>query len=92
MPVLKLDSQGLVAWISFKFIFIDRSCKSKNGWRQYNTYLDSGVGHSDDTEVGVFFDVPGFIKKHSLLTIEFEVNCKSQCRLILEKVGFIYSL
>eukprot|EP00794_Sanderia_malayensis_P006299 gene6299-7021_t len=63
----------------------ERSCQSQSGWRQYNTYMDSGTGHSDDAKLGIFIEVPSFSKQHSLLTIEFEMKCKSLCRLRLEK-------
>ena len=51
-----------------------------------NTYLDSGVGHSDDADLGLYFHVSEFTKFDSQLVFEFELDCKSPCRLFLEEV------
>ena len=73
-------------------MFLERSCKSSNGWRQFYTYIDTGVGHADDTEVGLKLKVPGFKRPVSAIIIEYEVMCKSFCAFIVEVVRFIYLL
>eukprot|EP00795_Rhopilema_esculentum_P002301 gene2301-17920_t len=62
----------------------ERSCKSSTGWRQFNTFMDTGVGHADDAEVGLMLRVPGFKSATSTFVIEFEVQCKSFCTFIIE--------
>jgi len=63
---------------------IDRSCKSSNGWRQFYTFIDTGIGHADDTEVGFKLVVPAFRRPVSTVTVEYEVICTSFCVFIIE--------
>ena len=66
--------------------FAERACTTKEGFVNMNTYLESGVGHSDDADLGLYFNVSEFTKFNSQLVFEFELDCKSPCRLSLEEV------
>ena len=65
---------------------LDRSCKVNNGWRQFNTYIETGTGHADGTEVGLIFNVPAFKDAQSTLVLEYQVLCESICTFIIEEV------
>ena len=69
------------------FILVDRSCKTDMGWRQFNTYMDTGIGHADDAETGLIFRVPGFKDDRATIVLEYETHCTSLCTFILESVS-----
>ena len=74
--------------IVFSFLLLGSGCRSIKGWDSKDSYIASGIGHSDDAELLLLIKVDRFTQKKSQFSMDFEIefctgmNCRLKIQLV----------
>ena len=74
--------------IVFSFLLLGSGCRSVKGWDSKDSYIASGIGHSDDAELLLLIKVDRFTQKKSQFSMDFEIefctgmNCRLKIQLV----------
>ena len=75
--------------IVFSLLLLANGCRSSKGWEVKDSYLTSGIGHSDDAELLIYIKVDRFTQKNPKFSMDFEIEfCNGMnCRLKIQLVS-----
>lgn len=75
--------------IVLSFLLLASGCRSTKGWEVNDSYLSSGIGHSDDAELLIDIKLDRFTRKKSKFSMDFKIEfCNGMhCRLKIQSVS-----